>query len=204
MTGTVQNLGIKNVVLSGGTSVGTIAAYANTIVNCYIEGNVNFKINKKSTYVGGLIGNLKLESGNQTEIHISNCYSDINVNIDGACTFGGIIGNAHNVGYVNNIKITQCYNIIQLKNPEVQIGGIIGQSVMGGSIGVKIEECYHIGDLEGSIVSGIANCSHVKTIIQNCYSIGNMKAKSQPSGIVGSTSSCNTFNCYSVGKIESN
>ena len=48
MTGTVQNLGIKNVVLSGGTSVGTIAAYANTIVNCYIEGNVNFKINLRS------------------------------------------------------------------------------------------------------------------------------------------------------------
>ncbi|RIJ65318.1 GLUG motif-containing protein [Rummeliibacillus sp. POC4] len=95
--GTIQNVGLENVSISGGEYVaGSLVGYcySGTIKNCYVKGG-----SITSPYeVGGLIGKADTTM-------IEDCYSSCDVNVTSDSYGGGFIGTAD-----SNSTFTNCYS----------------------------------------------------------------------------------------------
>ena len=148
--GTVKNVGLVNVSISGGGDVGGIAGYteSSTISNCYVTGTITCSANFGS--VGGITG----ENGGM----ITNCYVEADITHTGGQSAGGIAG-------VNQITIENCYTT----------GNISSGNSTGGVVGVnhgQITNCYTTGNVSGSNVrtggmAGETSASFGTTVIEN-------------------------------------
>ena len=169
--------------ITGHTNVGGIAGRrCQSIINCFNIGMVN------GVYVvGGIIG--------QTSSHGAKVFRCYNLSkISGANHVGGIIGSNH-VG--ENQIFEQCYN-------KGEIVGISKVGGIGGLIGTNgkrnsIINCYNSGNLEGTLIAGIAfvnNNVNIKMI--SCYNYGilnsNKKYEISDRG--------NIKNCYYISNQE--
>lgn len=133
--GTIQNLGLESITLSGVDTIGGIVAFSQSgkILNCFVEGTS--KITSLGAQKIGLIVGFSRSL-------ISGCYSKgelefSNTTSDGY--FGGIAGR-HEGEYLE-----KSYNIMNIKGVDgMATAGIVAAT---GS-GVTIKECYHIGDIE--------------------------------------------------------
>ncbi|SBW07687.1 Peptidoglycan-binding lysin domain protein (modular protein) [uncultured Eubacteriales bacterium] len=114
--GTVQNLGLENVAITGGQYTGGITGTvaSGLIKNCYVSGNVT----SASEYVGGI-------AGVTNNVTIENCYSS--GSIEGGQYTGGI------AGYVTGGTVKNCYSASGITSTGMYIGGIAG-SVTGGTV----------------------------------------------------------------------
>ena len=152
--GEVQNLGVVDVNITGGSYIGSLAGYITgaTITNCYATGELSGEVS-----VGGLTGYVQGGS-------VSNCFTNISVNSDynGNNVVGGCGGLA---GYVaNNANITNCY-VAGVVNGKDYFGGLAGYLTGNATI----TNCYvtsavngsnYVGGLVGFIQGGsVENCA---------------------------------------------
>ena len=105
--GTIQNLGLEEVDVSGKSATGSIAGfmYNGAISNCYVTGDISGKIQ-----VGGVAGGVSSST-------ISNCYT--RCTISGDESVGGL------AGFVTNGSITNCYATGEISGKE-GVGGLAG------------------------------------------------------------------------------
>jgi hypothetical protein len=145
MGGTVINLGLSNVNITGNTSTGGLAGYNRGIIqNCYITGTVK----GTETHVGGLVGeNYGL---------VQKCYSTANVEAIGYT--GGIAGyNANTVqacyttGNVNSIVIGYAGGVAGMNDGFIQSCYATGY-VSGGRV-------YADRGISSSYAGGVAGCN---------------------------------------------
>ena len=108
-TGIVKNIGLENVNIVAGNSVGGVAGrtQGGRVENCYVTGDV-----KGSNYVGGVVGYLN----NGT---VANCYATSD--ISGSMYVGGVVGRGDG-------NIAYCYAIGDVTGTSFYVGGITGGS----------------------------------------------------------------------------
>ncbi|MCL2509956.1 MAG: DUF308 domain-containing protein, partial [Methanomassiliicoccaceae archaeon] len=146
--GFIENLGVVNANVAGGSCVGGVVGYSNggTVENCYVTGTVV----EGSSYVGGVAG--------YNDGIVENCYSSIAVT--GNNNVGGVVG--LNPGTVEN-----CYNTgaVALTNSGgFYVGGVVGQNTN------TVDNCYNIGPVasDGSYFGGVVGYSGGGTV-ENCF-----------------------------------
>jgi len=173
--GIVENLGLLNADIKGGSWVGAIAGDNGGIIqNCYAKGDVN-GVNS----VGGLAG---FNTGS-----IINSF--ITGNVTGNNQVGGLV--ARNVGDIIN-----SYIIGIVSGGSGRIGG------MAGFNSGNIQKCFFSGTITGGLsVGGITGESNLG-IIENCYVNADISGISDVGGIVGLLASGTVRNCYTIGTIN--
>ena len=121
--GTVKNLAVASVDITGGQYTGAIAGYmgSGTISNCYVTG----KVAGTNSHVGGMIGSIMGGS-------ITNCYTTATVSCTG--TNGRVGGIA---GHFQNGSITNCYATGEITGVQL-VGGIVGTYASGTN---AIKDC---------------------------------------------------------------
>jgi len=116
VSGTIKNLGLINVKITGGSSTGGLAGsvFFATISNCYVTGEVTSALNVGRTInsTGGLAGSSSYST-------ISNCYTLATVT--GETRVGGVAGDLP-----FNATISNCYATGVITGTD-QVGGIAGR-----------------------------------------------------------------------------
>ena len=129
-SGTIENLGLIDVDISGGGFVGGFVGYlrgAATIVNCYVTGSVS----GTGTYVGGFVGYIRDDN-----TLISKCYSTANVS--GSSNYAGGFVGVNNAGST----ISNCYsmgNVTRTSSTNNNYGGFAGYNGNTTTIGNERE-----------------------------------------------------------------
>ena len=179
-TGTIKNLGVENVNITGASDVGgLIGKAAGTVSNCYTTGSVvmaSYTTDSGGTAVvsdaGGLVGT---NFGK-----IIDCYSEANVTGDGTIV-GGL------VGYSSGDGIIRCY----------AAGNVSGKGYVGGLAGrayCTVEDSYSMGTVYGDFYEGgLIGETSSTAVLTNCYwnqstsrmqnGIGNNKASTTVTGV---------------------
>ncbi len=152
--GSVKNLGLTNVNITGNQSVGGIAAImSGKIENCYVSGKVTgtwfvggiagsvYGI-LQNCYVTGSVGGTQYVGGIAGGVDggLQNCYSTASV-ITSAYYAGGIAGIVYNTGTVKNCAAL---------NPKVSAGAVVGR--VAGSVdsgGTLAGNCAFSGMIGG-------------------------------------------------------
>lgn len=131
--GTIQNVSLENVDVSGNSNVGALVGVAlggSSINNCNASGSVTGTFNS----IGGLIGVCSISSTN-----LQNSYA--NVDVKGPTFVGGL------VGYTNgNGTIKKCFATGNVTGSSSQVGGLVGIADRN----VNIENCYATGNVSGT------------------------------------------------------
>ena len=177
--GTINNV-INNCKLTstnttgylGGIAASEIATTAN-IKNCVNNAEIS-----GATYVGGIVGNLRVGS-------ISDSINNGEV-ISSSTNSGGIVGGqvAHSA---NNATITNCTNNSSIEGTQY-VGGIAGNLIVGsisgstnsGEVTSTLTSCAGIVGIVGKDQSTISDVT-----ITNCINEGNISSKGQAGGIAG-------------------
>lgn len=166
--GTVKNLGVTNIDITGKAYVGGVAAYINNNGNveyCYTTGDVT-ATGTDSIYCGGVAGYVSLGT-------IQNCYSACDISTSNNRT-GGI------VGYINNGTVKNCYSTGDIRSGGSYLGGVAGY--LSGS---TVENCYTTGIISsttGAAVGGIAGYVYSSSTIINCVALNSSVSGSFGSG----------------------
>ena len=157
--GTVTNLNVEDVGVTGGDSVGGIVGYNNkgTVRRSHAEGNVD-----GVGSVGGIVGR---NLGVVTESHAS-------VEVSGEDNVGGVAGRNAGVGEVSESYAT---------------GSATGGTVVGGVVGSNggdITDSYAMVDVEGdSTLGGLAGFN--VGVVRRAYSTGVVSGARESGGFVG-------------------
>ena len=156
--GTVKNLGVENVNITGHINVGSIAGWVRgTLQNCHSTGSVT-----GSSYVGGVAG--EIDGGT-----LENCYNTGSVTCTGSGTSGSVGGV---VGWASG-TVQNCYNTgdVTYAGFGASAGGIAGRVRTG-----TVQNCFNTGSVAGTgsgdSVGGVAGW--VDGTVQNCYNIGSI------------------------------
>lgn len=209
--GTVQNVKLAEVDISGGTYAGAVVGYnkGGTIQNCeFVSGTVQ----NGSTCTGGIVGynagkvidctisgsvssNAARTGGvagyAATGSQIENC--TINEPVSGGQAVGGIVGMSTGTSSVTNCTVNDNISGSSL------VGGIVGQNNSG-----NIDNCTISSDVEikgtGSTIGGIAG-RFLSGTISNCSSAASVNGTSFVGGIVGSSEG-NIQNSHSTGTVS--
>ena len=196
--GTVSNLGLKNVSITGTEPrVGGLCGmnYGSSITSCYTTGDVSGDF-----CVGGLCG----ESWDSS---ITQCYTTGNVTGTGLDLGGWIRGGNSVGGLCGNIKgssITSCY----------ATGSVSGNGSVGGLCGDNsdniITSCYATGSVvgTGSCVGGLCGWNRYGSIISS-YATGSVSGGydymlgygSSAGGLCGNNFYGTIINCYATGSV---
>ena len=184
---TIKDLGLSNVTINNSNSARTVGALigeaiGSTIENCYVSGgSINYSINvKTSSYVGGLVGDSKNSS-------INNSFSSIDINVSGksdttVCT-GGLVGASINSSISNSYSLG---NITQ--STTGSIGGFVGYLI---NRSISINNCYSMGNVKSTSTNNNTIGGFVGKIvgrITNAYATGKVETAYE-----GSTASIGGF-----------
>ena len=179
--GTVKNLGLENVSITGEDSsifiAGLVGINGGNIIDCHSTGTIT--CGNGSSYIGGLVS--YNDQGN-----ISNCYSTGDVN--GHAYVGGLVG-SNEGGSISN-----CYST----------GAVTGGSYVGGLVGFNygwgnnhigaISNCYSTGNVTGyRYVGGLMGVNDNGSI-SNCYSTGAVSGTYWVGGLVGNYTPSSSIN----------
>jgi len=180
-SGTVKNVSVVNVSVSGGYYVGGLVGYNfGTVNNSHTTGDVS----GSDWYVGGLVG--------RSDGTVSNSYATGNVN--GSERVGGLVG--YNFGTVNNSHAT---------------GDVSGTENVGGLVGWNdgiLSNCYATGDVSGTErVGGLIGKIYYYwgggITMSNCYATGNVSGSNNyVGGLVGELRSGMVSNSYATGNVS--
>lgn len=204
--GSIENIKLTNVYVSGGDYVGAVAGYVTETVyftesvsyvsNCSVEGYVN-----GSRYVGGVIG--------YTDVNVTNCINKATVSAE-RFAVGGIVGvnegatisYSYSLGSVegalstaggivgkNTGAVSACYNVGAVE-AEGLAGGVVGYN--GGSV----TSCFNAGlvSVTGVTAGGVVGENNGDLSIS--YNIGYVSALSGAYGVVGKRTSGTVESCY--------
>ena len=180
VTGTIQNVGLRNVSINGNNNVGGVAGYLRgTLQNCYVSsGSVNGNF-----YVGGICG---FNNGGT----INTCNSTGTVT---ALNFAGGL-----VGYNSNAStIFNCYSTGTVSAENDYAGGIVGYNKS------SISNCYSTGAVNAlDYAGGLVGLNTSSSTIVNCYSTGAVNTSNFAGGLVGFNAGT-IAKCYSTGTVIS-
>ena len=205
--GKIQNVGVKDSYISGGSYVGGVCGYnffTGFITSCYNTGDVS-----GSDYVGGVCG---YNNGGIIE----NCYNTGDVSGDnsagGVCGYnflGGFITSCYNTGEVSGSNsvggvcgwnsdgtIENCWNTGSVSGDE-NVGGVCGWNDNTGTI----ENCYNTGDVSGNNNMG-GVCGVNGGTIENCYNTGNVSGNNNMGGVCGASYGGTIENCHNTGDVS--
>ena len=166
--------------LSGWSPIGN-----NPISNTTFQGNfdgngkkvLNIRINRSATSYIGLFGYV-------SSAHIHNLGVEIDQEIKGDQSVGGLIGRA------DNSIIENCY----------ATGNVTGNSVVGGLVGLSsssiIQNCYAICNVKGSIVGGLAGIN--EGTITTSFSCGYVTAIGNLTGGFVGINTSSIMDCYAT------
>ena len=144
-TGTVMDVGVEGVNITGGQYVGGIAGhvYKGNVINCYSTGSIT-----SDRYAGGIAGIINGDRyGGSSIVH---CYSQCDVS--GNKFIGGILG-LNDTG-----NVTNCYSTGTVSGSE-SIGGIAGNISSGNvtncaALNAAVTGETYVGRVAGNILSG--------------------------------------------------
>lgn len=131
--GTVQNLGLENAKVTGGTRTGLLVGRTMhaIITNCYVQGSV-----KGANDVGGLVG-----MTNNTAI--SNCFALADVTATGVSA-GGLSGSINrSIDPSTMASVSNCYAFGNVEGAN-HVGSVIGydETVSGAAYAVSMDHVY--------------------------------------------------------------
>ena len=156
--GTVKNVQLKDVNISGESEVGAIAgASLGTVIGCSVEGG---SVTASLTVAGGVVGNSRsLETGEHGDI--IGCSSSATV--QGESSVGGVSG------VITGGFITACYSTSDVVATRTEYaadaGGAVGNSTTG-----TITACYHAsGTITGQGNIGGAIGQNTGGVLTACY-----------------------------------
>jgi len=175
--GTVTNLGVVDVNITGSSIVGGLVGQNyGDVTQCYSTGVVS-----GSERVGGLVG------GNMGGV--TDCYSTAAVS--GTDNVGGLVG--ENYG-----TVTECYGTGAVSGRGA-VGGLVGYNHYA-----TVTQCYSAGAVSGQYdVGGLVGENH--GAVTHCYGTGAVSGTGDSSqsvgGLVGSNMGALTH-CYSTGAVS--
>lgn len=170
------------------TTAGLIGCNGGKVKNCYVYANIT----SMSGYIGGIVGDNSVSSGDHSGNIIDSCCFEGSIN--GRGTLGGIAG--YNFGVIR-----YCYNNANIYNEYNENGPVGG--IVGNNNGDMLE-CRNDGDMycEYGQVGGIAGENDSSLfLIYDCYNTGNVTIGDMwyAGGVLGHGSYIQ--NCYSVGTV---
>lgn len=190
--GNIKNiLSIDGVISIDGSSfsgnTGGIVGYNKGSIS-YCNSNVSIT---SSYSIGGIAGhNFGI---------INDCINYGNVKSTTFSYAGGIAG-------FNNSKITNCYNVGTIKG--IYVGGITGGDIGGNinnSYNTGIISGSYSGGIVGSLDSGSALPSSKSSKVYDCYNIGSVSGSDISGGIAGSIEVRGSIStCYNIGIVSGN
>lgn len=209
----IHDLTLENIYyeVESNSNVNTVGAYVGGIVgsanltnfeNVGVIGKIETRVlENNSIYMGGLAGELSIDSGNYI-LYTEGCHTNITTVIgkydDGeqsvyeSGALGGLFGTIYN--NAGAVAVVNCASAGSLEGA-MYAGGIVGY--VGGS-NVSIINCasnarVYARNTQVSYAGGIVGMTYYDTIIMDCYSTGLVRAikassgtyKSYAGGIVG-------------------
>lgn len=201
--GTVTGCTASDITVTGKTTVGGIVGVNNngkTIENCHVlSGTV--KAENADGYDGHAGGICGRSSGGT----IKGCSNGADVSSEASRleTAAGIVGKPATYNDVS-VNIIECYNTGDINGNCA--GGISGADLT--STHANISLCYNEGNITGNVAGGIAADGSINATdkIINCYNAGEIKAVgtgAKAGGIVGNHSNSSIQNCHNYGKVIS-
>lgn len=158
--GTIQNVSLENVDISGGSTVGALVGVVDgSINNCNASGSVT----GSSYQVGGLIG------VGYSGARLQNCYA--NVDVKGNEGVGGLVG-----GTYSNITIKKCFATGNVTGSADKVGGLVGVAENGSNI----ENCYATGKISGT--NNVGGLVGVGRNIADSYATGKVTGSGENVG----------------------
>ena len=195
--GTIKNVKINNVSITGRNYVGGLAGYtlgSTVIENCSVTGS---GIINATMYAGGMVGSA---AGS-----IINCFTTVNLtasNLTSSGSYaGGLIG-------ISSATVSKCYATGNIIANGSSVGGLIGGTPSSNS--GNVSQSYATGNVSGKAgVGGLIGVYYSEnTSISNCFALGNVTASStngvsQAGGLVGDLHGklVKLINSYSTGKV---
>jgi hypothetical protein len=178
----IKDVGMVNVTITGGASVGSLVAInGGTVSNSYSSGSV---IGDDS--VGGLVG------VNMEEVYYDGTISDsyYTGSVTGQADVGGLVGS--NYGTVSNSYST---------------GSVTGYGGVGGLVGDNregtVSYCYSIASVTGeATVGGLTGYS--AGTVSNSHASGNVIGVDAVGGLVGVNNDSSVIYSYSTGNVTGN
>ena len=198
-TAVVRDIGMKNVNITGKSSVGALLGASRgtvAISDAYITATDNNKPSIVSAWgggVGGLIG------GGGKNFTMRDSFSDADVMIkagDGQMA-GGLVGAAEN--FTTITTITNCHATGKVtsisSNGLSRIGGLVGSILK-----IAISNSYTTGDVmsTGDNVGGLCGEAWAGSV-SNSFSTGNITGRDGVGGLVGDGG--NIDNCWATGNV---
>ena len=201
--GTVTGCTASDISVTGKTTAGGIVGVNNngkTVENCHVlSGTV------KAENADGYDGHAGGICGSSYGGTIKGCSNGADVSSEASRleTAAGIVGKP--VAYNDvSVNIIECYNTGNINGSCA--GGISGADLT--STDVNISLCYNEGNITGNVAGGIAANGSINATdkIINCYNAGEIKAVgtgAKAGGIVGNHSNSSIQNCHNYGKVIS-
>jgi hypothetical protein len=176
--GQIRNLGMVNVNITGGDSVGGLVGNngGGTLTACYATGVVS-----GTSWVGGLVG--CTSGGTLTACYATGVVSGTGYDV------GGLVG-------ISTGTITSCYATGVVSGAGYDVGGLVGANFG------TLTSCYATSPVTGTnaFVGGLVGWN--SGTLTACYATGSVSGTEQVGGLVGLNSSYGTLtDCYATGAV---
>jgi hypothetical protein len=188
-TGTLRDVGLTGVNITGGSNVGALAGTLGvngTASNTYSSGAVSAGGN----LVGGLVG--QSDGGIVADSHSS-------ASVNGQSGIGGLVGyNAKHIFGGTGATITRSYATGNVTGAANNIGGLVGGNDFEAAISYSYATGAVIGGTEvGGLVGNNHTFSATGSTIANSYSSGSVSGTTNVGGLVGiNDTSCSVASSY--------
>ena len=193
-TGTVKNVTLADVHVSGRYYVGGVCGYNYGTLKNNSNNNGTVTVTDTGSYVGGICG---YNDGGTVEDCTSGCTVSGKHYTGGICGSNG--GQSSALGYIRN-----CYNIGAVTSTGYHIGGVCGRNYG------KLQNCHNTGDVTGSTggfyAAGVCGYngynSDGTSIVEKSYNAGNVSGGTSVGGVCGYNNS-NVKESYNIGTVTS-
>ena len=109
-------------------------------------------------------------------------------------SYQGLFGNSGGGSIIANLGVAESY-IYGNK----YVGGVVGESAMGGSV----TNCYNAGSVTGNeYVGGVVGWKY--GTVTDCYNAGSVTGNEYVGGVIGDNFWGDVTNCYSTGRVTGN
>jgi len=203
--GSIKNVTLKNVDVTGGAKVGGLVGHAGLYSGLIKNITISGKVHGTGIGVGGLAGvsgariehahaNVTVTSsaydvgglvGSNTNIII---YSSATGDVEADSRAGGLVGHNIHTGHADGV-IAYSYATGNVSGKE-SLGGIVGLNGLASTV----SHSYATGNVEGehNYIGGVVGSN--EGYVQNTYALGDVKGGYEVGGVVG-------YNAGGIGKV---
>jgi hypothetical protein len=183
--GLIENVGVFQADVTGGSEVGVLVGHhAGIVNNSYSTCSVTIG----GFYVGGLVG---YNGGGS----VSNSHSSGNVT--GIYYVGGLVGHIEGARTVREGNVRNCYSTSSVTG-DTRVGGLVG-STFGD---VRVGDSYFAGSVTGRRWVGGLVAENYGGNVSDSYSTGNVTGKGYAGCLVGLNLWGTISRCYSTGTVS--